>query len=49
MLSKIEELLKVDGLNQIWQQKKAVLLKDKVNLTAWLIEFFEKELNKDKK
>jgi predicted glycosyltransferase len=40
MVSKIEELLAMDGLSQIWQAKRKQMLSDKVNFTKWIIDLF---------
>ena len=41
MFTKIDELLQSENLKEIWQSYKGVLLKEKMNLTSFLIWFVE--------
>jgi len=41
MINKIEALLKDKNTKEIWHEKKEQLLKEKVDLTAWMVNFIE--------
>lgn len=41
MFSKIEDLLDQRDLLSKWQQKRACMLQDKINLTDWMVDFVE--------
>ena len=41
MILKIKDLLNNKNLKREWNQKRETLLKDKINLTEWMINYFE--------
>ena len=41
MFEKIEELLSTEGLETIWQERRRRMLKDKIDLTGWMVDFIE--------
>jgi len=43
MFIKIKTLLKNKNLKKEWQQKREKLLKDKIDLTKWMVDFIEKQ------
>ncbi|MCK4589133.1 MAG: DUF354 domain-containing protein [Nanoarchaeota archaeon] len=47
-IKKVEKLLKNKNLKEEWQRKKQNLLKDKIDVTEWIIEFIEKGKYKKK-
>ena len=49
MHAKIMSLLEIDNLSDVWQEKRARLLKYKVDLNQWMINFFESEFTKAEK
>lgn len=42
MFTKIKELLQNKNLKKEWQRKREKLLKDKIDLTEWMVDFIEK-------
>lgn len=40
MICKIEELLAIAHLPEIWQEKRKKMLSEKINLTTWMIDLF---------
>lgn len=49
LYDKIEELLKIQNLKEVWAEKRAKLLKDKIDVTAfmvWLIENYPESIGK---
>lgn len=44
MLLKIKSLLSIIDLDSIWQEKRKKMLSDKVDLTEWMINYFEKNI-----
>lgn len=42
MVLKIKELLNIDNIKDIWQEKRNKLLSDKEDLNQWMINFFNK-------
>ncbi|MCX7681062.1 MAG: DUF354 domain-containing protein [Anaerolineae bacterium] len=42
MFAKISELLNKPNLREEWQQKRARMLADKIDVTAWMVEFVER-------
>jgi len=43
MLKKIRELLKDKKIKDKWEKKRSILLKDKIDLTKWMVDFIENE------
>lgn len=43
-LQKAKELLRRKNLKQEWQEKRETMLKDKVDVTKWIIDFFKKKI-----
>lgn len=41
MMEKIEELLRQPNLKEIWQEKRAVFLEERIDTTAFLVDFIE--------
>lgn len=44
--SKIAELLEQNDLDIAWQKKRSNMLSDKMDFNQWLIDYFEREINK---
>jgi predicted glycosyltransferase len=44
-LKKALEILKTDQYKTIWREKKKKIFEDKIDVTAYMINFFEKEFN----
>jgi len=45
---KIEELLSVSNLKEIWQQRRRIMLNDKIDVTAFYVWFIENYPNSTK-
>lgn len=42
-LSKVNELLHMKDLNKRWEEKRRKMLKDKIDVTKWMVDFVEKK------
>lgn len=49
MADKVKELLQNENLNNEWQAKRKLMLNEKEDMNKWMIDFFENELNEDKR
>jgi len=49
MFDKITELLKKPNLKEEWQEKRKRMLKDKIDLTEWMVDFVENYFESFKK
>jgi len=38
MLAKIDELLAMPGLKEVWQQRRRKMLEEKIDVTEWIIK-----------
>ena len=47
LLLKVEELLNNKNLKEEWSIKKAKLIKEKVDLNEWMINFFQNKVRDD--
>ena len=41
MFDKIVELLSTEDLKKTWQEKRSRMLKDKIDLARWIVDFIE--------
>jgi len=48
IIDKIEFMIKQDDLNDIWKKKRKKMLEQKVDLTKWMIDYFNNKLCKEK-
>jgi predicted glycosyltransferase len=48
MLEKIDEILKIPNLKDVWQQRKDIMLKEKIDVTKFFVWFIEKFPNSKK-
>jgi hypothetical protein len=44
-ISKTSELLSIENLKEVWQDRKDKMIHDKVEFNQWLIDFFEQNIN----
>jgi len=44
--TKVAELLEQNDLDTAWQKKRTSMLSDKIDFNQWLIDYFEREINK---
>ena len=49
MFAKIKELLAEKNLHAKWQAKRAKMLAEKVDLTAWMVDFVEQYMSSPSK
>ncbi len=47
LLAKIDELLAANDLKAMWQEKLQRFLKDKIDMTEWLLDYIESEMKVD--
>jgi len=46
MVDKIDELLEIEDLMDVWQRKRARFLADKIDMTKWLLGYIQEEIDK---
>jgi uncharacterized protein len=46
MIKKIKELMNDNDLKADWDEKKKIMLSEKCDLNQWMIDYFEREINK---
>jgi len=46
MYDKVNALLETKNLNRVWQKKREKMLKEKLDMNQWMINYFESEIKK---
>jgi uncharacterized protein len=46
LTEKLHELLKIKNTKQIWNERRSIMLHDKINVANWMISFLEEKIEK---